>query len=1385
MENYHVLELIGEGSFGKVYKGRKKFTGQVVALKFIPKVGKPEKELKNLRREIEIMRGLHHANIIEMSDSFETDKEVAVVTDYAEGELFQILEDDGSLPEEQVQQIAAQLVSALFYLHSHRILHRDMKPQNILLGKGGIVKLCDFGFARAMSFNTLVLTSIKGTPLYMSPELVEEKPYDHTADLWALGCILYELFTGTPPFYTNSIFQLVSLIIKDPVKWPKNMSPIFKDFLQGLLTKNPKQRLAWPELLHHPFVAGFIRVSEEDVKLPSPFTQPLTASMALMKEQQAKEKAHPPGTSKILAKARKKAMEDETKKKKTQPGTGSPEAQVNELNKEAWGPAAPKAAAGGAAADKKDNPELDGSKANQVPPDREYTPEWENTGLSKTTDPTPRPDRISKDYEREYPSIEIEGRRTIKKNTDNKQKKNIENVKLDNDGEEVDSDDEWQGLIEVTDQDGDPEASLALLSDKKFTSKLNQRVQHSAAQVLDGMLEGAARLRTVLRVITNLVTLKCDVNLILTFTKALNLPKLPLQMMSEILEKSKVKQKNPDLNTDGHEVKLSPFSCIFEQPWCQQILIDLVVALNAYFASEISWTDRVEKDISQQYLDSMLQFLSLVPKLMNQQVDDDLRLREQTVLCVMYTCEAMERDKQNIASQYFSQIAMRQTATIDALLTGTHVDPTMLKQQLDKTEGNEDAAIDRLDNMLHLCLTTLGVMVNIPLEAAAMFDGRRKIAHYMGEKMATKGCEQVTDEFLLLIRHPAHCNNVLKVLYSCCQVSTTFCAYISNQAKHMESLLGILMGQVEITDMEINSVIEMVIHVLSSIVIQLQTMPPALTDAAPLMVSIFLESTIASHTAASALLFSQMVYCGVSVEVQPEEMLQACLSVFTDLQQICVRCPFDYGILDGLMLLLCEMLVQTEAPVAQLYIETGIWSTLWHRVAQALQVTNPETDTPIHDIETERETAQGFREPDWSLVSPQGLMAVLQMAVTVFTKETQQCIPNLAVPDSVIMLTLVHLLKKEFLACLAKSFTSEGQQLTVDMILEVTQLCCFPFAIDTHEELLSEIQQCLHFHALLPRLLYACQRYLKNEQLEMPFGLVARMVLGNRIFVDQFCSTIKELRASQFLCQAIRPSSPLSVICDTISICSHLTRISADHIPLVKSILQTNKAGDPDPLTLSIKHNSSAVKSRTCSLLGNLMKHNAQFYSVLKQRDKLLEGLIECLKDEDPNVRKGASYAVGNAAFHNDQLYVKLKPAIPLLVELLKDPSNKTRINAASACGNLGLHSNSLCLSLKKNKVPQSLLDVAVHDSQASVQVACLISLRSLAKQEELRKEMLSAHAVEKLEKIQSSTPRPVSTTPRADSVLTASLQSSHSQLNSSTILTHCNKLLQILHGKR
>ncbi|KAH7292834.1 hypothetical protein KP509_28G000900 [Ceratopteris richardii] len=113
-----------------------------------------------------------------------------------------------------------------------------------------------------MSCNTMVLRSIKGTPLYMAPELVREQPYNHTADLWSLGVILYELYVGQPPFYTNSVYTLIRHIVKDPVKYPDSMSQNFKSFLKGLLNKVSQNRLTWPHLLEHPFV----KESEEELE---------------------------------------------------------------------------------------------------------------------------------------------------------------------------------------------------------------------------------------------------------------------------------------------------------------------------------------------------------------------------------------------------------------------------------------------------------------------------------------------------------------------------------------------------------------------------------------------------------------------------------------------------------------------------------------------------------------------------------------------------------------------------------------------------------------------------------------------------------------------------------------------------------------------------------------------------------------------------------------------------------------------------------------------------------------------------------------------------------------------------------------------------------------
>lgn len=256
MEDYHLISQIGEGSFGRVYKARRKYTGRLVAVKMISKLGQSKDDLTSFRREIDLLQRVSHPNIMRMFCMFETDTDFCVVSELGRGDLFQIINDEQTLPESVLRNVAAQLVSSLGHLHSLNIIHRDMKPQNILIAERGAIKICDFGFARALSNTTLVLTSIKGTPLYMAPELVQEQPYNEKVDIWALGTILYELYYGQPPFYTNSIYKLIQMIVNSPISFPGKISEDFKSFLLEMLQKDPSKRATCNELLKHPFIAG-------------------------------------------------------------------------------------------------------------------------------------------------------------------------------------------------------------------------------------------------------------------------------------------------------------------------------------------------------------------------------------------------------------------------------------------------------------------------------------------------------------------------------------------------------------------------------------------------------------------------------------------------------------------------------------------------------------------------------------------------------------------------------------------------------------------------------------------------------------------------------------------------------------------------------------------------------------------------------------------------------------------------------------------------------------------------------------------------------------------------------------------------------------------------
>ncbi|XP_072341526.1 serine/threonine-protein kinase 36 [Scyliorhinus torazame] len=934
MMNYHVLNMIGEGSFGRVYKGRKRFSGQVVALKFIPKTGRSEKELTNLRREIEIMRELQHPNIVQMLDSLETDKEVVVVTEFAEGELFQILEDDGNLPEEQVRDIACQLVSALYYLHSHRILHRDMKPQNILLGKGGVLKLCDFGFARAMSLQTLVLTSIKGTPLYMSPELVEEKPYDHTADLWSLGCILYELYVGTPPFYTNSIFQLVSIIIKDPVKWPKGISPDFKCFLQGLLTKDPRRRLSWPALLYHPFVADHVVIMDDtrDCVVEKPFTIQSSPETQALKEQQARALAPKSGQSKILRKAREKMLEESKRKdsgKVEVPGPrapGGPKAE-DEEKQHAQVPA--------------ETPLLGSQIRSAQAADTESPSQVDLTPVSSIQasecQKTQRPPilgihQINQDYEQELPKMPVEDRTVRSKNH------NFDNVDLDI--EELDSDEEWEQLIEATDPSAlQLSTPLTLLRDQAFHDRVSARLGDSSTQVLEGMLEGASRLRPALRVIGNLLATRCDCDLLHAFCQRLELPTFLLNLIGQMLHSKGIR----------------------EQPWCVAVLSDLLAVLAAYFSSDFETGPSGGGSGFQVFKQSAARFLKLLEELLSQATDHEMGLKEQSLTCLIFICETMDQISHPVSTSFYNQLLTTHRSVLAAVLQGTHSGPPAVR----RTEGPASDKPAQRERVMGTHTAALAAICTVSPGATGCRHVKYKIAQYINDILFTVENTSARTRFIKGIEQPTLCLNTLKVLYSCCEVSKAPCQLLVDQA--LNSLLLLLQCKLCPEDAILSQTVEVTLYLLSIVAIQLDHVPEPLEQSVGIITSIFLQSCTPAHTCAAAFLMIELTTRGSAVDIQSEDFLKTVHTALLSSVQLSVSPPMNLGMFDGLLTLLVQFVNEGEPAALTDFADSELWNSVWHRLARGLQLTG---DRPVMEGETPR-PGQPRPIPDWSAISPQ------------------------------------------------------------------------------------------------------------------------------------------------------------------------------------------------------------------------------------------------------------------------------------------------------------------------------------------------------------------------------------------------------------------------------
>ncbi|MED6277114.1 Death-associated protein kinase 3, partial [Characodon lateralis] len=275
---YEMGEELGSGQFAIVRKCKEKSTGDEYAAKFIKKrrlsSSRRGVSREEIEREVNILREIQHSNIITLHDIFENKTDVILILELVSGgELFDFLAEKESLTEEEATQFLKQILDGVHYLHSKRIAHFDLKPENIMLLDKNVpnprIKLIDFGIAHQIKAGN-EFKNIFGTPEFVAPEIVNYEPLGLEADMWSIGVITYILLSGASPFLgetkQETLTNISAVNYDFDEEYFSNTSELAKDFIRRLLVKDPKKRMTIDDSLEHPWIKVIKRrnVRQED-----------------------------------------------------------------------------------------------------------------------------------------------------------------------------------------------------------------------------------------------------------------------------------------------------------------------------------------------------------------------------------------------------------------------------------------------------------------------------------------------------------------------------------------------------------------------------------------------------------------------------------------------------------------------------------------------------------------------------------------------------------------------------------------------------------------------------------------------------------------------------------------------------------------------------------------------------------------------------------------------------------------------------------------------------------------------------------------------------------------------------------------------------------------
>jgi len=238
---FKLKATLGTGTFGRVKLVQDKETKRHHALKILKKSEVIRlKQVEHVKNEKHILMQMHHPFLVNMLGCFQNDRNIYMVLEYVPGgELFSLLRRENKFANDVAVFYAGQIVLAFEYMHSMNIVYRDLKPENLLIGADGYLKITDFGFAKFVEDRTWTLC---GTPEYLAPEIIQSRGHNKSVDWWALGILIYEMLAGYPPFYDETPFGIYQKILKGNIEFSRSISKEGRDLIRRLLTADRTKR---------------------------------------------------------------------------------------------------------------------------------------------------------------------------------------------------------------------------------------------------------------------------------------------------------------------------------------------------------------------------------------------------------------------------------------------------------------------------------------------------------------------------------------------------------------------------------------------------------------------------------------------------------------------------------------------------------------------------------------------------------------------------------------------------------------------------------------------------------------------------------------------------------------------------------------------------------------------------------------------------------------------------------------------------------------------------------------------------------------------------------------------------------------------------------------